>query len=266
MERNRLGAVAIGLWAALVVIWLLSPIVVVTIMSFTGAGSFKFPPPSWSLQWYRNFFEDPGWYEALWNSLKIAIIVMLVATTAGTLAAIGLQRTKARRTAAAVQAALLLPTVVPAVVAGIGMYALFLQWRITGTLHGFVLAHVVLVLPFVVISVSSSLQGFDRGLEQAAASLGAGPVAAFFQVTLPGILPGVLTGALLAFLGSFNETLVSLFLGSPFLNTLPVEMYSSVARDSDPTIAAASALTSGVTVVLFLAAALVRTTRSKSHA
>ncbi len=266
MYRVNLSRILLPAWAFLVAVWVLSPIVVVTIMSFTGAGSFRFPPPEWSTRWYENFFTNPGWYNALSNSVQVALIVTVLATALGTVAALGLQRARSRRISAGVQSLIMLPTVVPAVVAGIGMYSLFLQWRLSGTIMGFVLAHVVLVLPFVVISVSASLQNFDRNLEQAAASCGSTPIATFFLVTVRMILPGVLTGALLAFLGSFNETLVSIFLSSPFRSTLPVQMYSSVARDSDPTLAAASALTSGVTVALFLAVVAVRMTRSKNAA
>ncbi|NGP05706.1 ABC transporter permease [Rhodococcus sp. 14C212] len=266
MSRIAPSRILLSIWAIIVFVWIVAPIIVVTIVSFTSAGSFVFPPPGWSFQWYENFFENAKWYNAFLNSLQTACIVMVVATVLGTVAALGLHRSKSRRLAAGIQSVILLPTVVPAVVAGIGMYSMFLQWRISGTVLGFVLAHVVLVLPFVVISVTSSLQSLDRSLEQAAASCGAPPVTTFMLVTLRIILPGVATGALLAFLGSFNETLVSIFLASPFQTTLPVQMYSSVARDSDPTIAAASALASGVTVALFLAVVAVRITRSKKNA
>lgn len=263
MARFSMSRTSLTVWGAAVVVWLMAPLLVVAVMSFTGSESFRFPPSDWSLRWYRNFFDDATWYQSLVNSLQIALAVTVVATLLGTAAALGLSRVRSRGSSV-IQTVLLLPTVVPVLIAGIGMYSLFLRWRLTGTPLGFVLAHTVLSLPFVFISVSASLQTFDRRLEQAAAVCGAGPLAAFFQVTLRIIAPGVMTGALLAFLGSFNETIVSIFLVSPTLRTLPVQMYTSVAKESDPTIAAASTLTTALTTALFLLALTVRAGRNKT--
>ncbi|MDT0570260.1 ABC transporter permease [Streptomyces sp. DSM 3412] len=263
MARFSMSRMPLAAWGVAVVVWLTAPILIVAIMSFTDNESFRFPPSTWSLRWYRNFFEDPSWYQSLVNSVQIALVVMVVATLLGTAAALGLNRMRSR-VGPVLQTVLLLPTVVPVLIAGIGMYSLFLRWRLTGTPMGFILAHTVLSMPFVFISVTASLQTFDRRLEQAAAICGASPLATFFQVTLRIIAPGVLTGAVLSFLGSFNETIVSIFLVSPTLRTLPVQMYTSVAKESDPTIAAASTLTTALTAVLFLVALTVRAGRSKT--
>jgi putative spermidine/putrescine transport system permease protein len=150
---------------------------------------------------------------------------------------------------------------VPVIVIAIGLYALFLRLNLLGTTFGFVVAHSVLALPFVIIPVMASLQGFDRRLEDAAAICGAGRWTAFRTVTLPLVAPGVLSGAVFAFATSFDEVVLSLFIQSPYLQTLPVRMYSSVTRDTDPTIAAAATLILALTTVVTVLASLYATRR-----
>jgi len=154
--------------------------------------------------------------------------------------------------------------VVPQIVAAIGVYAVFLQWRLSGTVAGFVLAHTAIALPFVVVAVSAALRGHDRRLERAAASLGAGPWTTFRRITLPIILPGVLSGAVFAFVTSLDEVVVALYLQSPTLHTLPVQMFSSVTVETDPTIASASSLVLVVTTALILLPQLLRRERARS--
>ena len=177
-----------------------------------------------------------------------------MATVAGTAAALGLSRGGIRG-AAILNGLFLAPMIVPIAIAGVGVYALFLELKLTGTFLGFVLAHTALAIPFVIVPVMSTLRGFDRRFEHAAASLGAPPLSVLRKVTLPLILPGVLTGAVFAFATSLDETVVSLFLVSPTFETLPVQMFTSVSREIDPTVAAASAtllLLTTLVVVLLL--------------
>jgi putative spermidine/putrescine transport system permease protein len=244
-----------SLWAfcALAGIWLVAPALVVIPLSFTDKPTLVFPPTGWSTQWYENFFGDPAWTKALFASVRVGVLVAIVATVAGTAAALGLTRI-ARRSQAVVRGALLAPMIVPVIIVGVGVYAVFLEMRLLGTTFGFVVAHSVLALPFVVIPVSASLQGFDRRLEDAAAICGAGRWTTFRQITLPLVMPGVASGALFAFVTSFDELVLSLFIQSPYLQTLPVKMYSSITRDTDPTIAAAATLILVLTTVLTICA------------
>jgi putative spermidine/putrescine transport system permease protein len=242
------------LFGAVMVVWLLAPVVAAIPMSFTGEKSFVFPPKSWSLRWFESLFEDPEWTAAMWTSLRIGALVVVISVIFGSMAALALDRLQFRGKAT-LQGFLIAPLIVPIVILAAGVYAVFLPWKLAGTDVGFVLAHSALSLPFVIVTVGTSLQGFDHRLEQAAASLGAAPVATFFQVTLPLILPGVIAGAIFAFITSFDELVVSLFLAGPTKRTVPVQMYDSL-NQIDPTIAAASTFLLVVTTGLILLAML----------
>lgn len=220
MEMKPLTRVILGLVCLLVAIWLVAPTLVVVPMSFNGNKSLAFPPQGFSWQWYQNFLTNPDWSSSLLNSLKVASIVAVLATVLGTLAAFGLDRMKARP-ANLLRMLMLTPMVVPGVVLAIGIYAVYLDAQLVGTLVGFVLAHTILALPFVLIAVSASLEVFDRRLETAAASLGAGALATFRTVTMPLILPGMLSGLLFAFATSFDEIVVSLFITNPISRPCP---------------------------------------------
>lgn len=241
--------ILLGLFCLLVAVLLLAPTLVVIPMSFNGNKSLAFPPVGFSWQWYGNFFSNPDWTTSFTNSLIVALIVAVVATVVGTLAAFGVTRASAR-TGGLLRALLITPMVVPGVVLAIGIYAVYLDTHLVGTVTGFVLAHTMLAIPFVLIAVQASLEVFDRRLETAASSLGAGRLTVFRTVTLPLILPGILSGALFAFITSFDEIIVALFITSPYLKTLPVQIYSSITRDADPTVAAVGTL-------LFLATSLI---------
>lgn len=256
-----------GLWAfcGLVGVWLVAPALVVIPLSFTDKPTLVFPPSGWSTQWYEKFFNDPAWTNALFASLRVGVLVAIVATVIGTAAAVGLTRMTSRRSHGLIRGVLLAPMIVPVIIVGVGTYAVFLEMQLLGTTFGFVFAHSVLAIPFVVIPVSASLQGFDRRLEDAAAICGAGRWTAFRQITLPLVLPGVASGALFAFVTSFDELVLSLFIQSPYLQTLPVKMYSSITRDTDPTIAAAATLILVLTTVLtiFATAFIARRNRAR---
>jgi putative spermidine/putrescine transport system permease protein len=247
-ETRRSRGVLVAV-CALIGVWLLAPMLVVLPMSLTDRRSLSFPPSGWSFEWYRNFFSDDQWYGALLTSLQIAVLVTIVATVLGTASAFALVRGRFPGKGA-INALLLAPLVVPVVIVAIAVFAVYLRWRLSGKVLGFVLAHTALAIPFVIITVTSSLRTFDVRLELAAANLGANAWTTFRRVTLPLILPGVLSGALFAFITSFDEVVVALFLQSPDVRTLPVQMFTSVTREVDPTIAAAS------TMILFLTTAL----------
>ena len=239
--RLRLPRLLLGLTCLLIAIWLVAPTLVVIPMSFADKKSLAFPPTGFSLQWYENFFTNPQWFGSLVTSAKVAVMVALVATVIGTMAAIGIERMKSR-TGGLIRAVLITPMIVPGVVLAVGVYAVYLDTQLVGTWTGYVLAHTLLAIPFVVIAVGANLAVFDARLETAAASLGASRLKTFFTITLPLILPGILSGALFAFVTSFDEVIVSLFITSPQLKTLPVQIFSSMTRDADPTVAAVGSL------------------------
>ncbi|WP_421579646.1 ABC transporter permease [Shinella sp. M31] len=253
----------LGLFCLLVAILLLAPTLVVIPMSFNGNKSLAFPPVGFSWQWYENFFSNPDWTTSFSNSLIVALIVAVVATVIGTLAAFGVTRAAAR-TGGLLRALLITPMVVPGVVLAIGIYAVYLDTHLVGTVTGFVLAHTMLAIPFVLIAVQASLEVFDRRLETAASSLGAGRLTVFRTVTLPLILPGVLSGALFAFITSFDEIIVALFITSPYLKTLPVQIYTSITRDADPTVAAVGTLLFIATSLIIIAGLLLGMRRGRT--
>ncbi len=248
--------VILRLVSAVVALWLIAPTLVVVPMSFTGRASFQFPPDTWSIRWYRNFFTNPDWTSSLVTSARVAALVTIISVCIGTAAAFGLSRSRLRGKTL-LNGVILLPIVMPLIIVGVGVYIIFLSWGLVGTTLGFVAVHTALAVPFVVITVLASLRSFDRDLERAAAGLGASRFAIFFQVVLPLIRPGILSGALFAFVASFDEIVVALFISSSETRTLPVQMYTSVTREVDPTIAAASTLViTSTTLMLLLVAAL----------
>jgi len=246
---ERAAHLAVRVFAGLVFIYLVAPVFVVVPLSFTSSQLLVFPLPGYSLQWYEDFFTNPLWTGALANSLFVGTIVMVVATTLGTLAALGLHGSRARWKAL-VFGVLVTPLAVPVVIVAVAIFYYFASLALVGTYIGLIMAHTVLALPFVVITVSATLQGFDPNLTRAAASLGAPPAHAFRTVTLPIIAPGVVSGALFAFVTSFDEIVVALFLASPQQRTLPRQIFSGVSENISPTITAAAVVLLLVSVVL----------------
>ena len=236
---------------ALILVVMIAPILVVVVLSFSSAGYLTFPPPALGVRWYREYLGSRDWLAATWLSLEVAAAVVAFSTVLGTAATLGLARLP--RVARMLATGLILsPLIMPVIIVAIGVYYAFARYGLVGTPAGLVLAHTCLAVPFVVTSVGASLSGFDRRLEMAALSLGATPFGTFRQVTLPLILPGVLVGALFAFITSFDELVVSLFLSGANAVTLPRRMWEDLRYALDPTIAAVSTLTILVTVVPLL--------------
>jgi putative spermidine/putrescine transport system permease protein len=240
--------------AICVSLYLALPTLVVIPLSFSSAAFLTFPPPGWSTRWYENFFARSEWLVATQHSLVVAVGVTCAATVLGTLAAIGLTRTRFRGSGL-INGLLSTPLIVPAIIYAVGSYALFVQFGLVGNLFGLMVAHTALALPFVVVNVSASLRTVDGNAERAARSLGASLPQAFRTVVLPQIAPGVAAGALFAFLTSFNEVVLAIFVTSPATKTLPVQMWSSIRLDLDPTIAAAATLLVAATCVIIAVAA-----------
>jgi putative spermidine/putrescine transport system permease protein len=231
----------------LIVLWLVIPLVVVVALGFTGQRSFLFPPKSWSLDWFRAL-SDPKWITAARHSVVIGACTAVLSAVLGTAASFALVRSKSRLMGS-LRLLVLAPQIIPVVIVALGVYLLFLRWHLVGTYPGFIVAYTALALPFVVIPVSASLETFDRNLEKASASLGAGPFATFRQVTFPLIRPSIVGGAAIAFLSSFDEVVVGLYLSTAEVRTLPVEIYRSMTDQVDPSVAAIAAIEITVVVI-----------------
>lgn len=240
----------------LIFFFLIFPILVIIPLSFNAEDFFTFTPkmlaldPSgYSFKHYQDFFTNPDWQQALRNSVMIAPAATLLATGFGTLAAIGLARSHVPFRGA-IMAILISPMIVPLIISAAGMYFFYSRIGLQGTYWGVVLAHAVLGTPFVIITVTATMVGFDRSLERAAASLGANPVTTFFKVQMPLILPGVISGALFAFITSFDEVVVVLFLGSASQKTLPWQMFTGLREQISPTILAVASILVTLSVIL----------------
>ncbi|MEN3145626.1 ABC transporter permease [Ochrobactrum sp. WV_118_8] len=247
----------INISVTVVALWIIAPLFVIILTSVNSEASFSFPPQGFSLRWYTNFLSDAGWLSAFYDTSIVAILTTIVATALGLLAALGLYRSNfyGKR---AITGLLISPMIVPGILVAVGLYSVFTRFGLVGTLTGFVIAHTVVAIPLVVINVLSALSSFDPKLAQAAGSLGATPLTTFRKITLPLILPGVAAGAAFAFVTSFDEIIISLFIQSPFIQTLPVKMFQSVTFDSDPTVAAGAVLMMCISVGLASLTALIK--------
>ena len=241
------------LWAicGLVFLFLVVPILVVMPLSFNAEPFFTYPMPGYSLRWYQEIFFAPGWRRAAENSMIIAVATTVLATALGTLAALGLNHAEFPLKQAVV-GFLISPLIVPIVIAAIGMFFFFARLDLAYTIPGIVLAHTALAAPFVVILVSATLAGFDKNHTRAGASLGANPVQVFRRVTMPLIMPGIASGAVLAFVTSFDEVVVVLFLAGPEQHTLTREMWKGVREQINPAILALCCLLVVVSLILLV--------------
>ena len=248
----------------LILFFLIFPIIIIIPLSFNALPYFTFTPgmlaleaDAYSLEHYRDFFYNDAWQQALWNSLSIAPAATLLSVSLGTLAAIGLSSGK-MPFRGAVMAILISPMIVPLIISAAGMYFFYSRIGLQGTWFGVVLAHAALGTPFVIITVTATLVGFDRSLTRAAANMGAGPVRTFFKVQMPLILPGVISGGLFAFITSFDEVVVILFLGSAGEQTLPWRMFTGLREQISPTILAVATLLVSVSVILLVTLEILR--------
>jgi putative spermidine/putrescine transport system permease protein len=241
----------------LLFVFLVAPILVIIPMSFNHWEYFTFPPRDFSLRWYEDLFTNPVWLLAAKNSVIVGVATTILATVLGTTAALGLAQARFRFKAV-VMALLISPMIVPIVITAVAVFFFYARLNLVGTYTGLIMAHTALALPFVVITVTATLQGFDMTLARAASSLGAAPVYVFFSVILPLILPGVVSGALFAFATSFDEVVVALFIASPAQRTLPMEIFSGVRQSITPTVTAVASLLIGVSIILMATLELIR--------
>lgn len=252
-----IGRAALRLFAGLVLLFLLAPILAIVPLSFSAGSFLHYPLPGLSLRWYAEFFSSQFWLPSLWNSLFIGVCATALATTLGAPAAVGLWRASFPGRGL-VLALLISPMVVPVIIVAVGLYFAFAPLGLAQTYPGMILAHAALGAPFVLVTVLAALSGFDPNLLRAAASLGAPPATAFFRVMLPLILPGVLTGALFAFATSFDEVVVALLLAGPEQRTLPRQMFAGINDNISLAITAAATLLIAASILLMAAVELLR--------
>lgn len=231
-------------------VFLFAPLLIVVIQSFTAESYLAFPPPSFGTRWYEDIVTADEWRNALRVSLTVALLVTPLSLVIGTLAALGLDRgpMRGRRTLFAI---LVAPMILPHIVLGLSLFRVALYLQATDTVFAYTVAHLTITVPYVIITVGASLQNFDINLEEAARSLGASQLRAFWHVTLPLIRPGLIGGAIFAFIISFDEFIITFFL-STFELTLPIQIYSTLMFQVEPSIAAVSTLMLIFTALLTL--------------
>ena len=242
---ERAGRVLFLGFCSAVLLFLIAPILVVVPLSFNAEpyyftfteGMLRLDPDAWSLRWYRGVAGDEEWHRALVNSITIGGAATLLTTLLGTLAALGLAH-PAMPGRTLLTGLLISPLVTPLIISAVGMFFFYSQVGLAQTHLGLILAHTALGSPFVVITVTATLSGFDPNLMRAAASLGAGPLTAFRRIQLPLIAPGVISGALFAFATSFDEVVTVLFIGGLEQRTIPRQMWSGIREEISPAILA----------------------------
>jgi len=239
------------IFAGIVVIVLVAPILVIIPISFTSSSFFQFPPPGYSLRWYNAFFENSAWVEAFRLSLSVAIITMLLSTILGTMAALAVAKLNFWGKKA-FMAIMVFPMVIPAIIIAITLYHSFAPLQLTNSFLGVTLGHTLIAIPLVFVTVSASLKGVDKNLELAAMGMGSTPMGAFFKITLPLIRPGLFAGALFAFITSLDEVIVSIFLTGSNTKTLPILMWESMKSVIDPSIAVVSTFFILITIIFYL--------------
>jgi putative spermidine/putrescine transport system permease protein len=261
---HKAGALALSGFARLVLFFLILPILVIVPLSFNTepffsftAGMLRLDPEAYSLRWYSEIVNNPNWVLAIKNSFIIGIFATIIATTLGTLAAVGMTSPymPAKRL---IMALMLSPMIVPVIIMAAGMFFFYTRYNLAGTYFGLIMAHAALGIPFVMISVTATLAGFDRSLYQAGQGLGAPPVRAFMDITVPLIRPGVISGALFAFVTSFDEVVIVIFLAGPGQRTIPRQMFAGLREQINPTILAVATLLVLVSVLFLISLELLR--------
>lgn len=245
-ESTRVGRWGLGAVSVIVAIFLTIPILITVPISFSSIDRVTFPPPGLSLRWYAEFFGVDGhqgsrWMPAARLSVQVGIASAILATVLGVLAAIPIARMRFRGKRL-VETFVMLPLILPPIVLGVGLFFLYIPTKLLGTWFGMVLGHTVLGAPYVAVIVAAALRNFDDRLEWAAASLGAGRWRVLWTVTIPLLRPAILAGALFAFLTSFDELIIALFVSGTTSVTLPRLLWDFVRTETSPVIAVVSTL------------------------
>lgn len=246
---NFLTSAVAGFFLFLILLFLVLPIIVIFPMSFGSASYLEFPPRGLTLNWYRQYLSDPDWRAATFFSVKIALATTFSATMVGTLAAIAFARGKFLGKSL-FQALTLSPMIIPHIVIAVAVFIAFSPLNLSGNFLGFLIAHTMLAVPYVVLTVVAALERFDTTLELAALNCGAGRIRAFFSVVLPNIRVGVASGAVFAFLASFDEATVAFFLSGVEGKTITRKMFEDIDFNLTPVIAAVSVVLTVISLIV----------------
>jgi putative spermidine/putrescine transport system permease protein len=247
-EHGWVG-LALRALAALGLAYLMLPILMMFPLSVEPGSVLRFPPSGISFHWYAAYLSSPLWLASTVLSFKVAIGAATISTALGTLAAVGLARSGGR-VRSACQLVLMSPIFLPTIVVAIAIYGVFASLRLVGNPYGLIVAHAVLTLPFVILNVSTAVTALPRDFEEAAMSLGAGPVAAFMRITVPLVWRGIAAGGVFAFLVSFDEVVIAMFLSGTQAVTLPKRMLDGIFYEMTPILSAISVLLVLLNVVL----------------
>ena len=255
---------------ALIFAFLIAPIIVIIPLSFNATPYFTFTremltldPAGWSLRWYDALLSSSEWMNSIRNSFFIASVSAVLATTLGTLAALGLSR-REMPARAAITAFLISPMIVPLIITAAALFSFYARINLSQTFFSIIMSHVVLGAPFVVITVTAAMSGFDNQLIRASQSLGANQVTTFFRIILPLLLPGIIAGGLFAFITSLDEVVVVLFLAGPEQTPMTVRMFSGLREEISPTILALATILVALSILLLSAMEMLRR-RSESQ-
>jgi putative spermidine/putrescine transport system permease protein len=243
---------ALRLWLIFLFVFLVGPIAITVRVSLTNDTSMTFPPSGLSLRWYKQILQDAVWRDSFIDTVIIGLTCSAVATTIGTLSAYGISRVRNAFFRNALLVLFLSPLVVPYVSYGMAVYPFFAFYRLVGTHLGVGIAQGIVSIPFVVLAVFSSVRKRDQILESAARTVGASPMQAFFHVAMPLLAPGIAAGAVLAFMTSFDDVIMPMFLGGSTVTTVPKAMMDALSMSSDPSVMAASSVVSLTGLVGYL--------------
>jgi putative spermidine/putrescine transport system permease protein len=251
MRRGTVSYAVLSAVTAAVLLYLITPTIVVIPLSFNDTSFFQFPPRAWSLRWYRQFFGEAAWLDALRTSLKLGVATMMLATLLGTGAALGALRGRLPGRDAFF-GLLIAPMVFPTIVFSLALYFVLARLQLLSSFGALVIGHTVLAVPVVFLIISAALEGMDETIEFAGLSAGAPPWRVYLEITLPMIKTSIVTGALFAFLISFDEVVLAMFLSGADSITLPKKMWDGIRLEINPTIAAASSVLVAVSVIVVL--------------
>jgi len=256
------------MWLPIIVIvilfFLIAPVFVLIPLSFTSLSYFKFPPPSYSTQWYHAFFNDSQWTQCFGRSLGIAVLTVILALILGTMAAAAVTKVEFKFKNI-FMGFMVMPMVIPVIIISVALYNSFAPLKLTNTIPGIVLGHTLLAIPMVFVTVMTGLKGVDKNIELAAMGLGSKQISVFFNITLPQIKASIFSAAIFAFSTSIDEVTVTMFLAGSKTKTLPLAMWESMKTSITPEIAAVSTILIGITLMMLLIQGLVKGKNTKAN-
>jgi putative spermidine/putrescine transport system permease protein len=262
LPKRNVWNLVLGLFSMGVILFLSIPLIIVVLMSFSSASSLEFPPPGFSFRWYSSFFTDPLWMEAVRTSVLVSAAASTIALIFGVLASYGLSVSDFRGKNLII-GNFIAPMIIPTIITGVALYLFFAQIGLLGTMPGLILAHVLVAFPYIVLITLPAFEAFDRRLELAAKSLGGSWVTVFRKILIPLHLPSILASWLFAFIISFDELIVTVFLAGEYM-TLPKKMFNELILQINPTITAISTVLILLTgIFMFIVSILLKISKKK---